>query len=131
MRRFLNKQKQERNLLEVKFIREKKSEREGANRKVDLDVVIKYLFSELKLDHADILKVDLNTGKMDIKLILFKPNIDTERIASDFPDQIGDFCIYINKISSNEKNITFKHVQSYIPDEEIQNLWAVYGEVIG
>ena len=128
----VKKHKKERNMLEISFVKEKKQGEAGrANRNVEMEVVSEYLFGTLKINPAEILEVDLNTGKPEVKQILFKPGVDTDKYTSNFPDSFGDFSVSVNKISSTMKRVTFRNVPSYVPDEEILNLCSLYGEVEG
>ena len=126
------KHKKDRNMIEIKFSRVKKhGELLKPNRNVEIDTVSEYVFGELNVNPNDILEVDLNTGKGDVKQILFKPGVDTDRYISNFPDTFGEFSINVSKISNTEKRVSFKNVPSYVPDEELLNLCALYGEVEG
>ena len=126
------KHKKQRNMIEIQFIRNRKDGETGRlNRNVELNVVSDYLFGELNIDPAMILEVDLNTGKIDTKQILFRPEVDVEEYISNFPDTFGDYSINITRMTSTEKKITFKQVPAFVPDEEILNLCALYGDVEG
>ena len=126
------KHKKERNMIEIKFTRMKKqNDLARPNRNVEIDTVSEYVFGELNVNPNDILEVDLNTGKGDTKQILFKPGVNTDSLVSNFPDTFGEFNINISKISNTEKRVSFKNVPSYVPDEEILNLCAIYGDVEG
>ena len=82
--------------MEIKFTRARKQGEQGRlNRNVELEVVSEYLFEQLKINPADILEVDFNTGKMDVKQKLFKPTVDTDKYVSNFPDTFGDFSVNV------------------------------------
>ena len=105
------KHKKQRNMIEIQFIKNRKDGETGRlNRNVELNVVSDYLFGELNIDPAKILEVDLNTGKIDTKQILFRPEVDVEDYISNFPDTFGEYSINITRMTSTEKKITFKQV---------------------
>ena len=73
----------------------------------------------------------MNTGRPDVKKILFKPRVDVDRFVNSFPDTYGDFFVEVTKLSQTEKRVTFRNVPAYVPDEEIRNLCNIYGKVEG
>ena len=70
------KQKKEISIIEIKF-KNKKTDGEYAPRirNVDLETISQYIFGKLRVNPDDILEIDLNTGRPDVKQILFKPGI--------------------------------------------------------
>ena len=92
--------KKNRNKIEIRFVKENKDEASRNKQKyVDLDTVSEYVFSELKIKPEDILEIDLNTGRNDIKEITFKPDVDTEKMIEDFPDTYNGFIVNISRVS--------------------------------
>ena len=128
---FVSKEKLARNLIEIKFVKNKKDDSSKIPRNVSLEVISEYVFVELGLKPEDILEIDLNTGRFDTKQILLKPEVDSEKLTSEFPNTFDDYVITINKLTKTNTKITFKNVPAYIPDLEILNLCALYGKVEG
>ena len=119
-------------MIEIKFSKRRNDEESGRiNRNVDMEVVAEYIFREMKVKPEEIQKIDLNTGRADTKQIVFKNGVDVESYLNNFPDTYLDYYVTVTKMSQNDKKVTFKNVPAYVPDEEILNLCAVYGEVVG
>ena len=75
--------KKTRNKIEIRFSRAKKDEDSPDKQKyVDLDTVSEYIFSQLMIKPEDILEIDLNTGRNDIKEITFKHTVNTEKLRT-------------------------------------------------
>ena len=124
---FVLKQKKERNLFQVKFSREKKNDA-PLNRNIDLDTISDYLFELLRINPEDLMEVDLNTGRWDVKNLLFKPE-ETDKYVNDFPQIYLDFLVSVSRVTVTETKVSFRNIPSYIPDIEILNLCSLYGTV--
>ena len=128
----VTRQKKERNMIEIKFVKQRKEgDLSRGSRNIELDVISEYIFVELGVKPDEILEVDLNTGRFDTKQILLKPGVDSDKFANDFPDTFGEYTVTVNKMSQTETKVSFRNVPSYIPDLEILNLCSVYGTVEG
>ena len=119
-------------MIEIKFSKNRKEGETGKmDRSVDLKTVSEYFFGELKIDTEKILEVDLNTGKVDTKQILFHPEVDIEHYISNFLDTFGDYRVSISRMLCTKKMITFKNVPLFVPDKKILTLCKLYGETEG
>ena len=119
-------------MLELCLKKERKDGDNGRmNRNVDYDMVSEYMFGHLKIDPAEVAEVDLNTGKYDTKHIVFKSGVAIDKYVSGFPDTFSDYYVQVNRMTQNEMKVSFKSVPNYVPDEEILNLCALYGDVEG
>ena len=96
-----------------------------------METLSEYIFTELGIKPADIMEIDLNTGRSDIKQIRLKPGVDTDKLLSDFPDTYEGYAVNISKLTQTNTKVTFRNVPIEIPDEEILNLCAVYRKVEG
>ena len=124
------KQKKERSMIEIKFMKKKiDGESVPRSRNVDMEKISHYIFGELGVNPDDILEIDLNTGRPDVKQILFKPGIDVDRFLNSFPDIYGDYFVEVSKLSQTEKKVSFRNVPSYLLNKEIRNLCNISGEV--
>ena len=45
---------------------------------IDLETISDYLFNQLEINPDDILEIDLNTGRWDVKQVLFKPGVSMD-----------------------------------------------------
>ena len=127
---FVSKQKKERNLIEIRFKKERKIDGDKV-KYIDLETISDYLFNQLEINPDDILEIDLNTGRWDVKQVLFKPGVSTDHLISDFPYSYKDYLVSVHKLSVSETKVTFRNVPAYIPDMELLNLCALYGKVEG
>ena len=110
--------KKERNVIEIRFQRQKNNEEDGKqNQYVDLETISEYCFSELGLNPDMIEAIDLNTGRQETKMIKLKPGVDVSKILSDFPDTYGDYIVNIKSASIPETTkVTFRNVPLEIQD---------------
>ena len=125
--------KKERNTIEIKFSKIRDTQEPGArpSRYIEMETLSEYIFTELGIKPAEIMEIDLNTGRSDIKQIRLKPGVDTDKLLSDFPDTYAGYAVNISKLTQTNTKVTFRNVPIEIPDEEILNLCAVYGKVEG
>ena len=96
-----------------------------------METISDYIFTELGINPDDVLEIDLNTGRYDCKQILLKPNIDTSKLTSEFPDTFNGYSINVTKLTETTTRIKFNNVPLEVPDEEILNLCSCYGKVEG
>ena len=59
---FVSKQKKERNLIEIRFKKERKIDGDKI-KYIDLETISEYLFNPLEINPEDILEIDLNTNR--------------------------------------------------------------------
>ena len=98
------KQKKERSMIEIKFMKKKiDGESVPRSRNVDMEKISHYIFGELGVNPDDILEIDLNTGRPDVKQILFKPGIDVDRFLNSFPDIYGDYFVEVSKLTQRRR----------------------------
>ena len=64
-----------------------------------METISDYIFTELGVNPDDVLEIYLNTGRYDCKQILLKPNIDTSKLTSDFPDTFNGYSINVTKLT--------------------------------
>ena len=92
--------KNERNKIEIKFTKLKNSpESDKSARYIDLEIIREYIFTILKIKPEDVLEINLNSGRYDTKQILLKPEVDTDKLISDFPDTYGGFSVNVSKLT--------------------------------
>ena len=128
----VERSKKERNKIEIRFTKIKDLQTsEKPSRYIDMETISDYIFTELGINPDDVLEIDLNTGRYDCKQILLKPNIDTSRLTSEFPDTFNGYSINVTKLTETTTRIKFNNVPLEVPDEEILNLCSCYGKVEG
>ena len=128
----VERSRKERNKIEIRFTKIKDLQTsEKPSRYIDMETISDYIFTELGINPDDVLEIDLNTGRYDCKQILLKPNIDTSRLTSEFPDTFNGYSINVTKLTETTTRIKFNNVPLEVPDEEILNLCSCYGKVEG
>ena len=125
--------KRERNVIEIRFQRQKKSDDDGRqNRYIDMETISEYCFTELGLKPDQIEAIDLNTGRFETKQIKLKQHVDVSKILNDFPDTYNDYIVSIRSAARYETTkVTFRNVPLEIQDDELMNLCVIYGKVEG
>ena len=101
----IEKAKKERNTIEIKFskIRDTQEPSARPSRYIEMETLSEYIFTELGIKPADIMEIDLNTGRSDIKQIRLKPGVDTDKLLSDFPDTYAGYGQYIQTHSNQHQ----------------------------
>ena len=128
----LNKEKQHRNILEVKLIRTSTKEN-GVNIKaptLNESDLSEFFFDVLNLKVEDCLGIALRTHRYDTKEIKLKQGVDPTPYLSGGSILFKGHEISVKKQMNNLTKVTFKNVPFNIPDEEIINLCHIYGEPI-
>ena len=73
----------------------------------------------------------MNTGRSDVKEILFKKDAKVDGLVCDFPFQFRDYLVSIAMISHSATKVFFQNVPMYVSDMELMNLCSIYGKVEG
>ena len=77
----IEKAKNKRNKIKIKFTKLRNSpESDKSARYIDLETISKYIFTILMIKEEDVLEIDLNSGRYDLKQVLLKPNVDIEQL---------------------------------------------------
>ena len=66
-------------------------------RYIDMETMSNYIFTDLGVNPDDILEIDPNTGRYNCKQNILKPNIDTSKLTSEFPDTFKGYSINLTR----------------------------------
>ena len=121
-------EKKQRNIVELKLQKLKlNSESDEYARSLTFDDLGELIFDIIKIDPADCVAFDYNTGRYDIKQIQLKPGVCADKFVTGAPIEFKGHLVYVSKQLSNITRVTFKNVPLNVPDEEILHLCKSYG----
>ena len=124
----MSQEKKNRNILEIKTIKNKSEEAPPPDLKAE--DIGELLFDILKVNPADCLAYDYNTGRYDTKQIKLKPGIPVTNILAKSPLDFKGHKVIVTQQRLNITKITFKNVPLNVPDEEIIHLCMAYGKPV-
>ena len=120
----MSQEKKNRNILEIKTVKNKSEEAPPPDLKAE--DIGELLFDILKVNPADCLAYDYNTGRYDTKQIKLKPGIPVTNILAKSPLDFKGHKVIVTQQRLNITKITFKNVPLNVPDEEIIHLCMAY-----
>ena len=124
----MEQEKKNRNILEIKTIKNKSEEASPPDLKAE--DIGELLFDILKVNPTDCLAYDYNTGRYDTKQIKLKPGIPVTNILAKSPLDFKGHKVIVTQQRLNITRITFKNVPLNVPDEEIIHLCMAYGKPV-
>ena len=124
----MEQEKKNRNILEIKTIKIRSEEASPPDLKAE--DIGELLFDILKVNPADCLAYDYNTGRYDTKQIKLKPGIPVTNILAKSPLNFKGHNVIVTQQRLNITRVTFKNVPLNVPDEEIIHLCMAYGKPV-
>ena len=103
----MSQEKKNRNILEIKTIKNKSEEAPPPDLKAE--DIGELLFDILKVNPADCLAYDYNTGRYDTKQIKLKPGIPVTNILAKSPLDFKGHKVIVTQQRLNITKITFKN----------------------
>ena len=125
----VEEEKRDRNILEINIQKIKPTdEKEMEKTKpITFDDLGELIFDILKIEPADCISFDYNTGRYDSRQIKLKPGVSLEPYLVSTPITFKDHLVTTTKQLNNIVRVTFKNVPLNVPNEEIINLCNCYG----
>ena len=132
----LSEEIKSRNILEIhlkKSITYDENNKEDKPKNITFDQLSDFIFGTLKIRPQDCLGIDYTTGRYDTREVQLKPEVDSSRYVTEPNSCIlhSNHSITVKRQTNNISKVLFRNVPLNVCDEEILQLCAVYGDIIG